>query len=88
MSVAKQSSKTHNERLMRIEEQMLYLVEVPDSIRFLEQRLEDIAKKVDGIEVVFGRLDGLPIQELLTRVDALKSRVMRTGNVTYERGDS
>ncbi|XP_031745857.1 uncharacterized protein LOC116406303 [Cucumis sativus] len=51
-------------------------------------RLEDIAKKADGIEVVFGRLDGLPIQELLTRVDALKSRVMRTGNVTYERGDS
>ena len=77
MSVAKQSSKTHDERLVGIEEQMLYLVEVPDSIRFLEQRLEDIAKKADGIEAVSDRLDGLPIQELLTRVDTLESRVMK-----------
>ena len=61
MSVAKQSSKTHDERLVGIEEQMLYLVEVPDSIRFLEQRLEDIAMKANGIEAVSGRLDGLPI---------------------------
>ena len=88
MSVAKQSSKTHNERLMGIEEQMLYLVEVPDSIQFLEQQLKDIAKNVDGIEAMFGRLDRLPIQELLTRVDTLESRVMRTENVTYEHGDS
>ena len=70
-----------------IEEQMLYLVDVPDSIRFLEQRLEDISKKANGIEAVSGCLDGLPIQELLTRVDTLESQVLRTGNVT-ERGDS
>ena len=88
MSVAKQSSKTHNERLVGIEEQVLYLVEVPNSIWFLEQRLEDIAKKANGIEVVSSRLDGLPIQELMTSVDTLESQVLRTGNVTYERGDS
>ena len=77
MSTAKRASKTHEERLVGIEVQMLHLMEVPDSIRFLEQRLEDIAKKVDGIEAVSDRLDGLPIQELLTRVDTLESRVMK-----------
>ena len=41
---------------------MLYLVEVPDSIRFLEKRLEEISKKVDAITVVTSHLDRLPIQ--------------------------
>ena len=31
---------------------------------------------------------GLPIQELLTRVDTLESRIVRTENVTYKRRDS
>ena len=35
-----------------------------------------------------GHLDGLPIRDLLARVDTPESRVMRIGNVTYERGDS
>ena len=73
MSVVKQSSKTHNERLVKLEEQMLYLVEVPNSIRFLEKRFEEVAKKVNCIDAMSGRLNGLPIQELLTRVDTLKS---------------
>ena len=88
MSTAKQMGKTHNERLMEIEEQMLYLVEVPDSISSLETRLDEISKKVDAINAVSDCLDGLPIQDLLTRVDTLESQVMRTGNVTYERGNS
>ena len=67
MSVVK-SSKTHNEWLIGLEEQMLYLVEVPNFIRFLEKRLEEVAKKVDVIDVVSDRVDILPIQELLTRV--------------------
>ena len=33
-----------------------------------------------------GRLDGLPIQKLLKIIDTLESRILRTGNVTYERG--
>ena len=76
--------KTHDERLVGIEEKMLHLVEVLDSIRFLEMRL----KKVDVIDVVSIRLNGLPIQDLLARVDTLESQIIRTGNVTYKRGDS
>ena len=64
MSNAKQMGKTHNERLVEIKEQMLYLVEVPDSINLLETRLNEISKKVDAIDVMSGRLDGLLIQDL------------------------
>ena len=47
--MVKQSNKTHNERLVEIEEEMLYLVEVLNSIWFLEKRLEEVAKKGDGL---------------------------------------
>ena len=86
MSTSKQPSKAHVDRLVELEEQMLYLVEVPDSIRFLETRLEEISQKVVAINAETGRLDKIPIQELLTRVDTLETKVVRTGN--YERGDS
>ena len=46
---------------------MLYLVEVPNSIRFLESRFEEIAEKTDMIDVVAGRVEVLMIQELLAR---------------------
>ena len=85
MSTAKQMGKTHNERFVEIEEQMLYQVEVLDSISSLETQLNEISKKADAIDVVSGRLDRLPIRDLLARVDTLESRVMRIGNVTYER---
>ncbi|KAA0053384.1 uncharacterized protein E6C27_scaffold428G00460 [Cucumis melo var. makuwa] len=65
---------------------MLYLVEVPDSIRFLESRLKEIAEKTDMIDAVAGRVEGLSIQELLARVDTLEGTVGRTGS--HERGDS
>ena len=67
---------------------MLYLVQVSDSIHSLKTRLNEIAKKVDVVDAISGCLDRLPIQYLLTRVDSLESRIMRTGNVTYKRGDS
>ena len=41
---------------------MLYLVEVPDSIHFLDKWLEEVAKKADGIDAVSDRLNGLSIQ--------------------------
>ncbi|KAA0052177.1 uncharacterized protein E6C27_scaffold1589G00480 [Cucumis melo var. makuwa] len=63
---------------------MLYLVEVPDSIRYLEARLEEISEKADTIDVVTGRVEGLPIQELLARVDTLEANVGRTINYEYE----
>ncbi|KAA0038932.1 uncharacterized protein E5676_scaffold227G00730 [Cucumis melo var. makuwa] len=65
---------------------MLYLAEVPDSIHYLESRLEEIFEKADTIDVVVDRVEGLPIQELLARVDTLEVNVGKTGN--YERGDS
>ncbi|TYK04995.1 senescence-specific cysteine protease sag39 [Cucumis melo var. makuwa] len=47
MSSANPSGKIQRDRLVELEEQMLYLVEVSDSIRFLESRLEEIAEKID-----------------------------------------
>ena len=57
---------------------MLYLVEVSHSIRFLETRLNEISKKVNVIDAMFGHLDRLPIHELLTRVDTLESQIVTT----------
>ena len=88
MSTAKRASKTHEERLVGIEEQMLHLMEVPDSIRFMEERLEEVSERAAAVDAVSGRLDGLPIQDLLARVDMLESQIQRIGNVPYERGDS
>ena len=65
---------------------MLYLVEVLNSICFSESGLGEIFEKVDTVDAVAGRLDGLPIQELLARVNTLEVNVARTGN--YERGDN
>ncbi|KAA0035567.1 reverse transcriptase [Cucumis melo var. makuwa] len=65
---------------------MLYLVEVSDSIRFLESRLEEIAEKTDTIDSVASRVEGLPLQELFARVDTLEGNVGRTGS--HGRGDS
>ncbi|KAA0058248.1 reverse transcriptase [Cucumis melo var. makuwa] len=65
---------------------MLYLAKVPDSVRFLESRFEEIAEKTDTIDTVASRVEGLPIQELLARVDTLEGNVGRT--VNYEYGDS
>ncbi|KAA0033152.1 uncharacterized protein E5676_scaffold1032G00100 [Cucumis melo var. makuwa] len=55
------------------------------SIRFLESRLEEIVEKTDTIDVVAGCVNGLPIQELLARVDTLEGNVGRT--INYEYGD-
>ncbi|KAA0066690.1 senescence-specific cysteine protease sag39 [Cucumis melo var. makuwa] len=65
---------------------MLYLVKVPDFIHYLESRLGEISEKTDIIDAVAGRVEGLPIQELLARVDTLEANVGRLGN--YEYGDS
>ncbi|KAA0060454.1 uncharacterized protein E6C27_scaffold22G002810 [Cucumis melo var. makuwa] len=62
---------------------MLYLVEVPDSILYLESRLKETAEKNGTIDAVAGRVEGLPIQELLERVDTLEVNVGRTVNYKY-----
>ncbi|KAA0041962.1 reverse transcriptase [Cucumis melo var. makuwa] len=86
MSSVNPSGKAQRDRLVELEEQMLYLVEVPDSIHFLESHLEEIAEKTDMIDAIAGRVEGLPIQKLLARVDTLEGTVGRTGS--HERGDS
>jgi len=78
--------KSHVDRLVEIEERMLYLIEVPDSVRFLEYRLDEIAAKADTIDAVAGRLDGMPVQELMMRVETLEDKVTRPCG--FERGDS
>ncbi|KAA0046992.1 uncharacterized protein E5676_scaffold68G001120 [Cucumis melo var. makuwa] len=67
---------------------MLYLVEVPDSIPYLESRLDEISEKTDMVDAVAGRVEGLPIQELLARVDTLEANTNVGRTVNYERGDS
>ena len=52
-----QSDKAQKNRLVELEEQMLYLIEVPDSIRFLESHLEEIAEKTDMIDAVVDRVE-------------------------------
>uniref|UniRef100_A0A9I9EHE8 Uncharacterized protein n=1 Tax=Cucumis melo TaxID=3656 RepID=A0A9I9EHE8_CUCME len=84
MSSSNPSGKDQKDRLVELEEQMLYLVEVPDSIRYLESRLEEISDKTNMIDVVAGRVEGFPIQELMTRVDALETTI-NIGRTNYKR---
>ena len=60
MSTTKQLNKSHVDRLVKIEEQMQYLQEVPDSIRFLDERVTELADKTLSVEAKKDRLDPLP----------------------------
>ncbi|TYK19785.1 senescence-specific cysteine protease sag39 [Cucumis melo var. makuwa] len=88
MSLADPSGKAQRDRLAELEEQMLYLAEVSNSIRYLESHLEEISEKAGTIDAVVGRVEGLPIQELLARVDTLKANTNVKRTVNYEPGDS
>ena len=41
---------------------MLYLIEVPDQVRFLESRLKEVSDKADGINAVPSQLDGMSVK--------------------------
>jgi len=86
MSTVKQLSKSQSERLTEIEEQWLYLREVPDDVRFIQARLEGLDEKVREIDALNARVDALPITELTLRVDSLEHKTTRPGS--FERGDS
>ncbi|KAA0047380.1 uncharacterized protein E5676_scaffold363G00340 [Cucumis melo var. makuwa] len=88
MSSSNPSDKAQRDRLVEIDEQMLYLVEVPDSIRYLESRVDEISEKADMIDAVAGHVERLPIQELLARVDALEENTNARRTINYERGES
>ncbi|KAA0061350.1 uncharacterized protein E5676_scaffold692G00320 [Cucumis melo var. makuwa] len=88
MSSSNPSGKAQKDRLVELEEQMLYLVEVPDSIRYLESHLDEISEKTNTVDAVAGCVEGFPIQELMARVDALETNINIERTVNYERGDS
>ena len=86
MSSTKQLNKFHVDRLVEIEEQMQYLWEVPNSIRFLDERVKELADKTLAVDTIKGRLDELPIQEIMYRMENLEIKTTKNGG--FERGDS
>ena len=86
MSSTKQLNKSHIDRLVEIEEQIRYLWEVPDSIRFLDERAKELADKSLTIDTIKGWLDGLPIQEIMYRMENLETKTTKNGG--FERGDN
>ena len=64
---------------------MLFLKEVPDTIRFLEERVTELNGKVVQIDAMGDRLDGLPIAELMfewprSKKEFLEERVAPTSS--------
>ena len=62
MSIVKQLNKSQFERLTEIEEQWLYLREVPDDVRFIQARLEGLDEKVREIDALNARVDRYQLQ--------------------------
>ena len=78
MSTTKSTPKSQADRLALIEEEMLFLKEVPDTIRFLEAWVIELNRKVVEIDAMGNRLDGLSIAELMFRLTSLEKRVAPT----------
>ena len=75
MTTTKSIPKSQVNRLTLIEEEMLFLKEVSNTIRFLEERVIELNGKVVQIDAMGNRLDGLPIVELMFRVASLEEKV-------------
>lgn len=80
MYATKLLGKPHVNRLVEMEEQMLDLREVLDSIRFRQARLDEIKSKVDRIDTMNDHLDGFPLQELMMKVGRLEDQVIKISN--------
>ena len=65
---------------------MQYLREVPNSIRFLDERVKELAYKILAIDTLNGWLDGLLIQEIMCRMPNLETKTIKNGG--FKRGDS
>lgn len=65
---------------------MLYLIKVPDRVRFLESQLKEVFDKVDEIDAVVGRVDGMPVKEFMARVETLEANATRLGS--FKRGNN
>ena len=75
MSTTKSTPKSQADWLTLIEEEMLFLKEVPDTICFLEAWVTELNGKVVEIDGMKNCLDGLPIAELRFRVTSLEEKV-------------
>ena len=58
----------------------MFLKKVPDTVCFLEARVTKWNGKVEKIDAMGNRLDGLPIKELMFQVDSLEERVASTSS--------
>lgn len=65
---------------------MLFLKEAPNTVCFLEERTMELNEKFGGIDVVSTCLVGLPIKELIFKVDSLEERATQSNSL--ERGGS
>ena len=73
MSTKKSTPKSQADQLILIEEEMLFLKEVPNTARFLERRVTKLNEKFERIN---GQSRGwVPIKKLMFRVDMLEERV-------------
>ena len=86
MSAAKQLGKSQANRLAGIEDQLLCMSEVLDRMGLLDSRMNEIATKADRIDEMAGRLEAMPIPELMTRVEVLEDRATTAGG--FEHRDS
>lgn len=69
-----------------IEDRLLYLNEVPDGMKLLESHTNEIAAKANRIDEMVGRLETMPVHELLVKLDALEDKA--TISSGFEHSDS
>ena len=80
MSATKSTPKAQADWLTLIEEEMLFLKEVPDTLRFLEAWVTELSGKVIEIDAMGNCLDGLLNPEMMFRVTLLEERVAPTSS--------
>ncbi|KAG7029886.1 hypothetical protein SDJN02_08229, partial [Cucurbita argyrosperma subsp. argyrosperma] len=86
MSTAKQLGKSQANRLAGIKDQLLCMSEVPDGMGLLDSRMNEISAKADRINEMAGRLEAMPVRELMTRVEVLEDEATTVGG--FEHRDS
>ena len=80
MSAARKLGKSQANRLAEIEEQLLYMSEVPDGMELFEYCMNEIAAKADKIDKMAGRLEAMSFRKLMIRVEALENKVITPGS--------
>ena len=79
MFATKQLGKSQANRLVEIEEQLLYMSEVPNGIGLLVSCMNEIVVKTNKIDKMAGHLKAMPVVELMIGVKALEDKDTTTG---------